>query len=471
MANARSQGCLAARLAARVTERPAAHASARLALMAAALALALGAMPARAAETIALDLSAAFNVDLLGTDAERLEAIAIHDANEYVNWTLYDIFGQHHHLGAPYDCYYVHNSYGLPTSGLVQTAFGPYQLGPAQTADVTTHQASPNGVTFGKLFGPDRIVATATLPAAQRGRYSDVNFLLVHWYRVTRNGGVADKRIRIHADYATGSPGLLYEGPVIGWSAAADATFAAARESARHISSAGSPIRGVTLKIEARWLWHFAQPLGLDPTRTLVGFRFEGTETEDDVEDLACIFAATGHRVAPADLPIQVALSKDYDWCYQNTPQTTLDRHAVVLTVSVVQPDPNGNSSYSVAVQQTAGPGSVTVQSTADPLVWRLVGGRRGDTAPGAVTVEATVTGNEFGGQGTASETLTVRLLGDIDAGGSVGLSDKVQLNKALNGLPTPGYELRHFDLTGDGSVGLQDKVQLNRVLNGLSVP
>jgi len=51
-----------------------------------------------------------------------------------------------------------------------------------------------------------------------------------------------------------------------------------------------------------------------------------------------------------------------------------------------------------------------------------------------------------------------------------VGLQDKVQLNKALNGLPYAPLTVRNMDLNGGGTADLQDKVIINLVLNGLVV-
>ena len=90
----------------------------------------------------------------------------------------------------------------------------------------------------------------------------------------------------------------------------------------------------------------------------------------------------------------------------------------------------------------------------------------------GQVTLDVVVTGNEFGGTGSATASLTVQKLGDITNNGSVGLDDKLQMNKNLNGLPTPGYVQRHFDLDGSGgAAGLMDKLILNKILNGLAIP
>jgi len=172
--------------------------------------------------------------------------------------------------------------------------------------------------------------------------------------------------------------------------------------------------------------------------------------------------------LAKAPLVVQAAL--DWDWVYQNAPTRTQGRHKCVLTISVTS-DPNGNTTYTANVtRNAASTGEVVIESTANPLVWNIKGGQYGVDPFGAVTLDVSVTGNEHGGTGTTTANLTVRKLGDIDGSGAVGLQDKVQMNKRLNGLATPGYDLRHFDLNGGGTVGLDDKLILNMILNGLPV-
>ena len=173
----------------------------------------------------------------------------------------------------------------------------------------------------------------------------------------------------------------------------------------------------------------------------------------------------------PEIQPLVVVGAVEYGWVYQNAPSTTQGRHKCVLTISVTS-DPNGNTTYAATVTRNASStGQVVIESTANPLVWNIKGGQYGVDPFGAVTLDISVTGNEVGGTGTTTANLTVRRLSDITGNDSVGLEDKVQMNKRLNGLETPGYELRHFDLNGGGTVGLDDKLILNKILNGLPVP
>jgi len=172
--------------------------------------------------------------------------------------------------------------------------------------------------------------------------------------------------------------------------------------------------------------------------------------------------------------PILIAATLDWDWVYQNHPLSTLWRHKCVLTIVIIY-DANGNSTYTVTVSENpASLGHVIIQPTANPLVWDILGGNGAAVPPdpvGPVILDIAVTGNEYGGTGTAQVNLTVRLLGDINGDGSVTGLDKIQMNKCLNGLPTPGYQTRHFDLNGDGAATGLDKLILNKLLNGIPVP
>jgi dockerin type I repeat protein len=63
-----------------------------------------------------------------------------------------------------------------------------------------------------------------------------------------------------------------------------------------------------------------------------------------------------------------------------------------------------------------------------------------------------------------------LRVYGDVDDSGAVDTSDKLEINRELNGIATTAT-LRELDLTGDGVVDTNDKLQVNRLLNGIAVP
>jgi len=87
--------------------------------------------------------------------------------------------------------------------------------------------------------------------------------------------------------------------------------------------------------------------------------------------------------------------------------------------------------------------------------------------------LNVTVTGTPGGQTATVDVPLRLRLLGDIVEDGLVNASDKLEMNKKLNGLANlPGLTLRDLDLSGDGAlVNAEDKLAINQVLNGLVVP
>ena len=181
---------------------------------------------------------------------------------------------------------------------------------------------------------------------------------------------------------------------------------------------------------------------------------------------------ANGGSLVPLTLAVTATLDPDY-WVYQNTPETTAGRHQCLLTIDVPS-DPYGNTSYTTTVtQDVSSTGRVNLTATANPLVWTVAGGQRATDPAGLVTLNITATGVEHGGSGNATAQVTVRLLGDADGDGAVTASDKLKMNKWLNGVPRlPGIALRELDLTGDGvSVNAADKLAINQVLNGLVVP
>jgi hypothetical protein len=172
-----------------------------------------------------------------------------------------------------------------------------------------------------------------------------------------------------------------------------------------------------------------------------------------------------------------VAASFDYAWVYPNTPVTTVNRHKSVLTVTVT--GGFAGETYAMTLAQDGGPVTsfqVTPPTGIVPGVPTnvdVLGGPRTTSTPGAYTLTITLTGQTRGQSGTTDLTLELRLLGDIVPDGIVNASDKLEMNKRLNGLANlPGVTLRDLDLSGDGTlVNAEDKLAINQVLNGLVVP
>ena len=179
---------------------------------------------------------------------------------------------------------------------------------------------------------------------------------------------------------------------------------------------------------------------------------------------------------APSELAITA--SADFSWVYQNTATTTIDRHKSVLTVNITDGSAPSET-YAITIQENHE--SVTNFQITQPVsivpgtpqTVNALGGRRDLSLAGNYTLNVTVTGTPGGQTATADVPLTLRLLADIDGDGSVTASDKLEMNKSLNGLATlPGIGLRELDLTGDGAtVNAEDKLVINQVLNGLIVP
>jgi hypothetical protein len=175
---------------------------------------------------------------------------------------------------------------------------------------------------------------------------------------------------------------------------------------------------------------------------------------------------------------LQVAAALDYDWVYPNTEVTTADRHQSMLAVEITGGAMSGEA-YAVTIGQDGGAMSDFIVTQGAPLVSgtptvvNVVAGRRDTAVIGEHTLNVTVTGAVFGQTAAADVSLTLRLLGDIVADGIVNASDKLEINKKLNGLENlPGIELRDLDLSGDGElVNAEDKLAINQILNGLVVP
>jgi len=171
-------------------------------------------------------------------------------------------------------------------------------------------------------------------------------------------------------------------------------------------------------------------------------------------------------------------------WCYQNTPTTTADRHTstVILTLySEFQP----GETYTVSVDDGDGnaaqdqfrilPGEVTqegLQITV-PLHggWaQAPAGEQGST-PGAYTVTLTVTGEASGWSDSAEVELALRAVGDIDGDGSRTGVDKQFFNQRLNNVATPHPD-RAYDLDGSGGAPTgTDKQVMNQALNNAPLP
>jgi len=169
--------------------------------------------------------------------------------------------------------------------------------------------------------------------------------------------------------------------------------------------------------------------------------------------------------------PLLISLAADWNWVYQNYAVTTLDRHHCVLTVAVSQEAIAGES-YTASFTENGGPlVNFTLQTTAQPLVFNLVGGRGGSTTPAAYNIAVTLTGLTSG-QSVTSATVPVQLrkLGDITADGKFNTLDKNAMNLRVLGNLNTGYPERAFDLNGDGKFNTLDKNIMNLIVLGTAL-
>ena len=165
----------------------------------------------------------------------------------------------------------------------------------------------------------------------------------------------------------------------------------------------------------------------------------------------------------------------------------------LTLTVSVTQ-DTWGNHSYTTKVTQS-GTGVVTptavwtngttvaptTSATWAGLTGYLVGGRVSGPVTGATnlaltgscTATVTVVGDVSGvnNPATATVTIKVRPLGDINNSGQVDRNDLAILDACLNAFNIAPQTDADCDLSGDGYVTSADRVLLNRILNGSVLP
>jgi uncharacterized repeat protein (TIGR02543 family) len=230
-------------------------------------------------------------------------------------------------------------------------------------------------------------------------------------------------------------------------------------------------------------------------------------------------WVVTGGTVAPSTSPAtltvqgDVALSASFtqetftvtattlsNWVYQNTPVTTIDRHYLALTTHVTA-NTWGNTRYTATVWQSgpgvvrpsttivnsSGVGSVTDATsfgfTGTSGTWYLVGGRVlgggvvGSTAnlavTGSCTVAVSVVGDVSGpaNPATASVTLFVRRLGDVDGNAKVQAADKNDITQKIAGTPVAGVDPAAYDIDGNNKIQAADKNIITNIIAGVVIP
>ncbi len=192
-------------------------------------------------------------------------------------------------------------------------------------------------------------------------------------------------------------------------------------------------------------------------------------------------------------------------WVYQNTPATTFDRHALTLTLNAT--DTWNNTTYTMTVTQDGANGVVTPTLTQTnssttvlvsptgtaPVVWTvpaantttayLVGGRvlnglvksAGNVAlTGSCTVTVTVVGDVSGpaNPATASVTVFVRKLGDVDGNGKIQIADENYITQRIATGQTPvGIDPAALDVDGNGKIQVADENVITGIIAGQTLP
>jgi invasin-like protein len=196
---------------------------------------------------------------------------------------------------------------------------------------------------------------------------------------------------------------------------------------------------------------------------------------------------------APLTETIEVTAVADFNWVYPNTPVTThtppwttyptpdpaaMPNHYATITIDMTT---GGADTYTIVIDQDGGVlTDFSVRDATQLVGWDgaaattvdVAGGLDTVSTPGSYTLNVNVTGDSMGGVDSKPVTMKLRVFADVDDSGSVDTTDKLEINRELNGIAvTPGITPRMLDLTGNSAIDTNDKLQVNRNLNGLLVP
>jgi hypothetical protein len=190
---------------------------------------------------------------------------------------------------------------------------------------------------------------------------------------------------------------------------------------------------------------------------------------------------------------IEVTAVADFNWVYPNTPVTThtppwttyptpdpaaMPNHYATITIDMTT---GGADTYTIVIDQDGGVlTDFSVRDATQLVGWDgaaattvdVAGGLDTASTPGSYTLNVNVTGDSMGGVNSKPVTMKLRVFADVNDSGSVDTTDKLEINRELNGIAvTAGITPRMLDLTGNSAIDTNDKLQVNRVLNGLLVP
>ena len=278
--------------------------------------------PSAMAAPVQLDLSSGFNMDGLAGSADWTAMKATS--------SLYsDCFGReaNGYAGITYTEHYpvVSNgddiTQGFAADGVVTTAYGTYHMaGNTGNATLAGNWADgkKNVIEFGNtLAGWHGASQTVTLPTAQQGKYSDVNFLM--------DTGSGWPYFYIQADYSDSTHqtiftyqqniagGSLYggtwNGPGVSGIGTVDPNH---YRQALQVNQVGETWGGTNhVKYQWDWaygpmgVWELATAAALDPDKTLVGFTFVDGTGDPTYTHVQYIWAASA---TPVPEPATLAL-------------------------------------------------------------------------------------------------------------------------------------------------------------------
>ena len=198
-------------------------------------------------------------------------------------------------------------------------------------------------------------------------------------------------------------------------------------------------------------------------------FRNKTIPTEDDPDKIIAInisreLPKINSIMEQYKRDIIINLSLDYNWCYENYSKTTNYKNKSILKIELLQ-DNLINYTYNIYITKSKfSNGDGKIQSTSNAWKFDIVGLTKGN-----LIISIIVEGIENGGIGFAETEILIRPIGDVNGNGYVNASDKLEINKVLNGLQTL-YNTRELDFNGDGSVTAEDKFIINKILNGIKI-
>jgi surface protein len=172
--------------------------------------------------------------------------------------------------------------------------------------------------------------------------------------------------------------------------------------------------------------------------------------------------------------PINIGLSLNKSWMYQNLPASTASN--LTANLSIVY-DPKSNTSYTYDWEFIL-PGDVSLPPTI------TAGGGSGDpcctfAAPNcnepnglsdsgqALTVKVTVTGADFGNSARAEAQFGIALLGDVNNDTEVNVTDRIIMNAFWQTGSAEPFTFRDCDIDCNGYVNVVDRIIANAIWQG----